>query len=154
MTRTKNRVYIVVPQQHPSDFVRELVKDYPGVTVNGELDDCRETRTEMKRCPVCGYPMQLRYKKAYGLKLWICSNEPEICDFMTNNLKGGDLPILKCDCCKDGYLIVKEGWGEPFLGCTNYRADRSGCNRAISRDKYLRSVKPFLMNEILFLTGF
>lgn len=97
----------------------------------------------MKRCPVCGYPMQLRYKKAYGLKLWICSNEPEICDFMTNNLKGGDLPILKCDCCKDGYLIVKEGWGEPFLGCTNYRADRSGCNRAISRDKYLRSVKPF-----------
>ena len=49
---------------------------------------------------------------------------------MTNNLKGGDLPILKCDCCKDGYLIVKEGWGEPFLGCTNYRADRSGCNRA------------------------
>lgn len=143
LTRTKNRVYIVVPQQHPSDFVRELVKDYPGVTVNGELDDCRETRTEMKRCPVCGYPMQLRYKKAYGLKLWICSNEPEICDFMTNNLKGGDLPILKCDCCKDGYLIVKEGWGEPFLGCTNYRADRSGCNRAISRDKYLRSVKPF-----------
>lgn len=119
LTRTKNRVYIVVPQQHPSDFVRELVKDYPGVTVNGELDDCRETRTEMKRCPVCGYPMQLRYKKAYGLKLWICSNEPEICDFMTNNLKGGDLPILKCDCCKDGYLIVKEGWGEPFLGCTN-----------------------------------
>ena len=71
-----------------------------------------------------------------------CSNEPEICDFMTNNLKGGDLPILKCDCCKDGYLIVKEGWGEPFLGCTNFRADRSGCNRAISRDKYLRSVKP------------
>lgn len=142
LTRTKNRVYIVTPQQHPSDFVRELVKDYPGVTVNGELDDCRETRTEMKRCPVCGYPMQLRYKKAYGLKLWICSNEPEICDFMTNNLKGGDLPILKCDCCKDGYLIVKEGWGEPFLGCTNFRADRSGCNRAISRDKYLRSVKP------------
>ena len=37
LTRTKNRVYIVVPQQHPSDFVRELVKDYPGVTVNGEL---------------------------------------------------------------------------------------------------------------------
>ena len=142
LTRTKNRVYIVTPQQHPSDFVRELVKDYPGVMVNGKLDDCRETRTEMKRCPVCGYPMQLRYKKAYGLKLWICSNEPEICDFMTNNLKGGDLPILKCDCCKDGYLIVKEGWGEPFLGCTNFRADRSGCNRAISRDKYLRSVKP------------
>ena len=116
LTRTKNRVYIVVPQQHPSDFVRELVKDYPGVTVNGELDDCRETRTEMKRCPVCGYPMQLRYKKAYGLKLWICSNEPEICDFMTNNLKGGDLPILKCDCCKDGYLIVKEGWGRTVFG--------------------------------------
>ena len=139
LTRTKNRVYIVVPQQHPSDFVRELLRDYPNVMLRGDLDEKQECDGgEAKYCPICGYPLQLRYKKAYGLKLWICSNEPEICSFMTNNLKGGDLPILKCNKCRDGYLIVKEGKGEPFLGCTNYKADRSGCNNVMTRDYYLK----------------
>ena len=107
--------------------------------LRGDLDEKQECDGgEAKYCPICGYPLQLRYKKAYGLKLWICSNEPEICSFMTNNLRGGDLPILKCDKCRDGYLIVKEGKGEPFLGCTNYKADRSGCNNVMTRDYYLK----------------
>ena len=100
------------------------------------VDDSTDTQLQ-NRCPVCGYPLQLRYKKAYGLKLWICSNEPEICDFMTNNLKGGVLPIMKCDKCRDGYMIVKEGKGLPFLGCTNYTPDGTGCNNMISHDAYL-----------------
>ena len=142
LTRTKNRVYIVTPQEHPSEFVVELLKDYPIIKVNGDLviDDYTETQLQ-NRCPVCGYPLQLRYKKAYGLKLWICSNEPEICDFMTNNLKGGVLPIMKCDKCRDGYMIVKEGKGLPFLGCTNYTPDGTGCNNMISRDAYLHLYK-------------
>lgn len=138
LTRTKNRVYIVTPQEHPSEFVVELLRDYPNIKVNGDLvvDDSTDSQLQ-NRCPVCGYPLQLRYKKAYGLKLWICSNEPEICDFMSNNLKGGVLPIMKCDKCRDGYMIVKEGKGEPFLGCTNYKIDRTGCNNMISKDAYL-----------------
>ena len=139
LTRTKNRVYIVTPQQHPSKFVTEIVQDYPNVLVHGKLNRSQiRTLSTEKRCPVCGYPLQLRYKKAYGLKLWICSNEPEICDFMTNNLRGGILPILKCDKCRDGYLIVKEGTGKPFLGCTNYKPDNSGCNNVMNQDRYLR----------------
>ena len=90
----------------------------------------------MKRCPVCGYPLQLRYKKAYGLKLWICSNEPEICDFITNDLHGDDMSILKCDQCKDGYLIIKQGKSRPFLGCTNYSTDGKGCNRMMTNKEY------------------
>lgn len=143
LTRTKNRVYIVAPKEHPSEFVTELLNDYhSSISVHGDLvlDETADTQA-VKRCPVCGYPLQLRYKKAYGLKLWICSNEPEICDFMTNNLKGGELPIMKCDKCRDGYMIVKEGKGLPFLGCTNYNADGSGCNNMISRDTYLRLYK-------------
>ena len=138
LTRTKNRVYIVTPKEHPSEFVVELLKDYPKIKVNGDLvlDDTTESMV-VNRCPICGYPLQLRYKKAYGLKLWICSNEPEICDFMTNNLKGGVLPIMKCDKCRDGYLIVKEGKGSPFLGCTNYKPDKTGCNNMLSKDSYL-----------------
>lgn len=140
LTRTKNRVYIVAPKEHPSEFVTELLNDYYSeIKVHGDLvmDETIDNQITNK-CPVCGYPLQLRYKKAYGLKLWICSNEPEICDFMTNNLKGGILPIMKCDKCRDGYMIVKEGKGLPFLGCTNYNSDGSGCNNMISRDNYVK----------------
>ena len=136
LTRTKNRVYIVTPQQRPSEFVRELLKDYQKVTLRGQIDEQSRNTSEMKRCPVCGYPLQLRYKKAYGLKLWICSNEPEICDFITNDLCGDDMSILKCDQCKDGYLIVKKGKNRPFLGCTNYTRDGKGCNRMMTYNEY------------------
>lgn len=137
LTRTKNRVYIVTPQQRPSAFVRELLRDYPNVVLRGKLDDTSADRKESKSCPVCGYPLQLRYKKTYGLKLWICTNEPEVCDFMTNNLRGGDLQIMKCNQCRDGYLIVKDGKKEPVLGCTNYKKDGSGCNNLMTHEYYL-----------------
>lgn len=142
LTRTKNRFYIITPQQHPSEFVLELIRDYPQVEVFGKIDKEPQEKALDKRCPICGYPLQLRYKKAYGLKLWICTNEPEICDFMTNNLVGDEMSIMKCDKCKDGYLIVKDGRGTgPFLGCTNYKADKTGCNNYITKDFYLRKYK-------------
>ncbi|MDO4801598.1 MAG: UvrD-helicase domain-containing protein, partial [Prevotellaceae bacterium] len=142
LTRTKNRVYIITPQQHPSEFVLELIHDYPQVEVFGKINKEPQEKTLDKRCPICGYPLQLRYKKAYGLKLWICTNEPEICDFMTNNLAGDEMTIMKCDKCKDGYLIVKDGRGSgPFLGCTNYKADKTGCNNYVTKDFYLQKLK-------------
>jgi DNA helicase-4 len=60
---------------------------------------------------------------------------------MTNDLSGGILPILKCDCCKDGYLIVRTKDRTPFLGCTNYKADKSGCNRKINLTYYENMLK-------------
>ncbi|SFW39125.1 DNA helicase-4 [Prevotellaceae bacterium HUN156] len=141
LTRTKNRVYIVTPQQRPSEFVRELVRDYPNVTLRGLLDNAQKNTGEIRHCPICGYPLQLRYKKAYGLKLWICSNEPEICDFLTNDLRGNGMSILKCDQCKDGYLIVKQGKSLPFLGCTNYTSDGKGCNRMMTYKEFVDLTK-------------
>ncbi len=145
MTRTKNRVYVVVPKDRPSRFIAELVQDYPSIEVHGELNikkDVDPIITVMKQCPVCGYPMQHKYKPNFGLRLWICTNEPEVCDFITNDLRGGTLPILKCDRCTDGYLIVKPGkdGSEPFLGCTNYKRDGTGCSRTMTKEycnKYL-----------------
>ena len=136
LTRTKNRVYIVTPQQRPSEFVRELVEDYPNVTLRGQLDERQQNTGDIKHCPICGYPLQYRYKKAYGLKLWMCTNEPEICDFLTNDLRGNGMSIIKCDHCKDGYLIVKPGKSSPFLGCTNYTSDGKGCNRMMTNKEY------------------
>ena len=144
MTRTKNRVYIAVPQQRPSRFVAELVHEYDTVCVNGNLDISKTDSPDIsmiKRCPICGYPLRLRQKKDFGLRLWLCTNEPEICDFMSNDLSGGILPILKCDCCKDGYLIVRKKDNTPFLGCTNYKTDKSGCNRKINLTYYENMLK-------------
>ena len=141
LTRTKNRVYIVVPEQHPSKFVTELISDFKNVKVNGKINEVDDANSaDIKRCPICGYPLQLRYKPHYGLKLWLCSDEPEICDFMTNDLRGGELSILKCDRCQDGYLIVKEGKLGPFLGCTNYKSDKTGCNGTMTKDYYLKHI--------------
>ena len=141
LTRTKNRVYIVAPEQHPSKFVTELISDFKNVKVKGKINEVDDANpANIKRCPICGYPLQLRYKPHYGLKLWLCSNEPEICDFMTNDLRGGKLSILKCDKCQDGYLIVKEGKLGPFLGCTNYKSDKTGCNGTMTKDYYLKHI--------------
>lgn len=139
MTRTKNRVYIITPEQHPSEFILELIREYPNVLVIGQINEevANNTRA-IKKCPICGYPLQLKWNKNYGLRLWICTNEPEVCGFMTNDLNGGELSIQKCPKCRDGYLVVKQGVSEPILGCTNYKHDKTGCDCLMSKDYYKR----------------
>lgn len=135
MTRTKNRVYFIAPEQNPSEFLLELKHDYRNVVLRGNWsEDPATTPFFKKTCPMCGYPMQYRYKAAYGLRLYICTNEPEVCGFMTNNYSAGKLSIIKCDQCRDGYLIVKTKREDNsfMLGCTNYKADGTGCTRAMS----------------------
>ena len=141
LTRTRNRVFIVTPERRPSDFIKELLgepQNYPNVVLKGELKaDLALSSVIRDRCPLCGYPMRFRWNKNYGLKLWICGNDQEVCGFMTNDKRGGELSIQKCDWCKDGYLIVKRGNSEYILGCTNYKPDRSGCGRLLNRAHYL-----------------
>ncbi len=142
MTRTKNRVYFVAPKQNPSEFLIEIRKDYKNVVLQGSWNEDEPTRMGIKKCPICGYPLQLRYKNAYGLRLNICSNEPEVCGFMTNDIKAGKLSIMKCDSCRDGYLIAKLAEpGDYFLGCTNYKSDGTGCSKSISKKQYYEMMK-------------
>ncbi len=137
MTRTKNRVFFVAPEANPSEFLLELKQSYKNVKLLGEWNEEEPVSIAKKPCPICGYPMQFKYKKSYGLPLYICSNEPEVCGFMTNNYKAGKLAIQKCDKCRDGYLIVKQGKDKDFfLGCTNYKANGTGCGKMISRLTY------------------
>ena len=135
LTRTKNRVLIVTPNTHPSKFICELLDDkkkYPNIELHGDIvHNIDISNYNIRQCPYCGYPLQRRFHKSYGLDLWICSNDQELCGFMTNNLEGGDLCIEECSECTDGYLIVKHGPQGYFLGCTNY--DAHGCNTTKSR---------------------
>ena len=137
MTRTKNRVFFVAPEKNPSEFLLELKRTYKNVKLLGEWNEEEPISIAKKPCPICGYPMQYKYKKAYGLRLYICTNEPELCGFMTNDYRAGKLSIQKCDKCRDGYLIIKKGKADDyFLGCTNYKFNNCGCNNMVSRLAY------------------
>lgn len=138
LTRTKNRVYIITPQYRPSKFILEIKDQFTNVILKGEELNPTEENDFRRKCPKCGYPLQRRksnFKFNSNTKsLWICSNDPEICGFMTNDLLGGHLSISKCPECEDGYLVVKaiknkegQDTGNRMLGCTNYKKDGTGC---------------------------
>jgi len=125
LTRTKNRVYILTPQHKPSRFLIELINDFAiphSQNLNMETVDLFRLR-----CPACGYPLKYEFNKNYGLGLYLCTNEPEVCDFMTNS-KTHLLDIYKCERCKDGYMIVKSKGDDAFYGCTGYDSQaKAGC---------------------------
>lgn len=134
LTRTKNRVYIAAPKNRPSRFLVELIKDYKlpcTEDINMQIVDQINLR-----CPKCGYPLKREYNKNYGLDLWICTNEVEVCDFMTND-KVHRHDIIKCGKCDDGYLIVRRNSknGDVFYGCTNYYRDGDKCTNMIPLPK-------------------
>ena len=96
--------------------------EFPSENVNMETIDLFRLR-----CPVCGYPLKYEFSKNYGLTLYLCTNEPEICDFMTNG-KSHLYDIYKCDQCADGYMVVKTKGNNVFYGCTNYdNSAKNGC---------------------------
>lgn len=134
LTRTKNRVYIMTPQHKPSRFLIELIKENNlshSDKLNMEVVDLFSLR-----CPVCGFPLKYEFNKNYGLNLWICTNEVEVCDFMTND-KVHKHDIFKCPKCKDGYMIVKMNPknGNVFYGCTNYFNSQAQCKNMIPLPK-------------------
>lgn len=139
MTRTKNRVFCIAPEQNPSEFLLEIKRDYKNVVLRGSWNEQEYHPAYRNICPICGYPLQFKYKNAYGLRLYICTNEPEICSFITNDLSGKKMQIQKCGQCADGYLIVKRsnnGVASPFLGCTNYSRDGKGCVSSVTMHAY------------------
>ena len=155
LTRTKNRVYIVTPQYRPSKFIIEIKDKFPNILVQGDELEPKDSLDIHISCPYCGYPLQRRMNKNFPFAnmIWICSNDSEVCGFMTNDLKGGRLAISKCPDCEDGYLIIKQvrnTFGKDsnnrLLGCTNYKQDGTGCNRCINvqdftQDKEILSIK-------------
>lgn len=148
MTRTKNRVFFVAPEQNPSEFLLELKRDYKNVVLQGEWNE-EVVKNQKKACPLCGYPLQLKYKKAYGLRLYMCTNEPEVCGFMTNEYRAGKMSIQKCDKCRDGYLVVKQGTDAGFfLGCTNYKKNGTGCSKMLNK-KYFYEQMGYELEENL-----
>lgn len=159
LTRTKNRVYIITPQTKPSSFIMELKNRFTNITLRGvELVPSNDVPLKF-HCPVCGYPLQKRRSnlatKSDIKQLWICSNDPEVCGFLTNDLMGNPtkLSICKCPECYDGFLIVKpmknagKDTGRRMLGCTNYKSDGTGCNAMILPHDFTQDSSRLLVDE-------
>ncbi len=144
LTRTKNRVYIVTPEHHPSKFILEIKDKFTNVILRGVELTPEDSIDARMACPMCGYPLQRRRNKNFkiGKTIYICSNDPEVCGFMTNDLKGGRLAISKCPSCEDGYLVVKAvrkdgvDTGQRILGCTNHKPDGTGCSFIMRPDNF------------------
>ena len=144
LTRTKNRVYIITPQLKPSKFILEIKDKFTNVVLKGDKLRPIEYSENRIKCPYCGYPLQRRQNRNFKFSntIWICSNDPEVCGFMTNDLHGGKMSISKCPDCEDGYLIVKPvknnqtGNTHYILGCTNYKQDGTGCNTTMNISNY------------------
>lgn len=126
ITRTKNRVYLAAPLHHPSRFLVELILDYK--LPHPEGMNMETVDLFRLRCPVCDFPLKYEFNKSYGLSLYLCTNDAEVCDFMTNDpVHRHD--IFKCPECPDGYMIVKKSpkYDSVFYGCTNYTNPERSC---------------------------
>ena len=147
LTRTKNKVYILTPKYRPSKFILELNSNYKNVLVVGEKIEPDVNFDNLLKCPLCSYPLQRRSNNNFKIpgEIWICSNDPEICGYVTNNPRGGKMSISKCPKCSDGYLIVKKvpdpSKEKYILGCTNYLKDGTGCNAYLVDNKYTQDLE-------------
>lgn len=130
LTRTKNRVYIIAPRYSPSKFLLEI-KDENDVYKDYTFEDVTSPQKRLGNyCPHCGFPLYYTKSVYFDKSMYICSNDSEVCGFVSNNIKGGKTSIKKCPDCQDGYLFIKKMINKEhyFLGCTNYKNDKTGCN--------------------------
>lgn len=131
LTRTRNRTYILTPENRPSRFVMELVEKYH-LHMEKELNYRPYVDKHLRAvCPKCGYPLRKEYNHNYGLTLYMCTNEPEVCDFMSNREEPlGDIHL--CRACQKGYMIIKHNskTGQYFYGCTNFDTKGIRCRHS------------------------
>ncbi len=152
MTRTKNRVYMIVPKNHPSRFITEIKDSYTNIILNGPALENVDYNDYRYKCPRCGYPLQRKRKyfnrSTKELDLFVCSNDPEVCGFVTNDIAGGNMCIEKCPQCLDGYLIVKKmkNSNKRMLGCSNFN-DHGGCSYVIMGQNYSPSAEKTSQNK-------
>lgn len=62
MTRTKNRVFMIAPEQNPSEFLIELKRDYKNVVVHGDWNENDAFRTKHKNVHYVGILCSLNIK--------------------------------------------------------------------------------------------
>ncbi len=130
LTRTKSRVYIIVPASKPSPFVLEL-KENIHVEFKDDVVKNYQNQIESLTCPHCGFYLKREYFDPMNQYVYRCTNDKNICDFITTELTY-KVPIKPCPKCKKGFIIFKtivSNHDQKLLmcGCTNYREEEIAC---------------------------
>lgn len=131
LTRTRNSVYLISPDNNPSIFIEELKKDFH---IRYDNSTCAVSIQDNPTCPVCqnGH-LVLRENSSNSSRFLGCSNYP-LCDTTLRNIEilGN---YIKCNQC-GGYMVKREGMYGAFYGCTNYPF----CQNTLGIDKHTKSV--------------
>ena len=115
ITRTKNRTYLIAPENHYSCFLEELISNN---LVSFDQNDKKINLSSPPKCLKCKKGnLVLRKNLNSNTEFLGCSNYPH-CDFTIN-----DINVLKeqiiCNKC-GGYIIEKSTSKGTFYSCSNY----------------------------------
>jgi len=113
LTRTRNKTFLLVPDQNASEFANEIK-----ALCYLEIPDGESLIVNNPKCPRCKTG-RLVIRQANDTNKYFagCSNFPA-CDFTNNDISIIEYPI-KCPNC-GGFLVVRNSKHGQFLGCTNY----------------------------------
>lgn len=113
LTRTKYRTYLLVPDNRPSAFAKELIeKQHIPYQPIGNI----QSITNHPQCPKCKTG-HLVTRKSGNREFLGCTNYPT-CDYTINDTSVLIRPIFCPEC--GGYLVKRKGKFGAFYGCTNY----------------------------------
>lgn len=115
ITRTKNRTYLIAPENHYSQFLEELISS------NSVQKAENENKINIENPPKClkcekGH-LILRNNNTTNQEFLGCSNYP-FCDFTINDINILQKQVI-CQKC-GGYIIEKHSSKGSFYACSNY----------------------------------
>ncbi len=114
LTRTKNRVCVLVNGDRPSEFMT----DFPITDNVQQMDLSIEQNDTQMLCPKCKTGHLVRRKNEKTGSVFIgCSNYPK-CDYTVNSTRAVE-DKKRCPRC-GGFLTLRPGKYGAFYGCSNY----------------------------------
>ncbi len=142
VTRAKQGVYLVSSSDNPSAFIQEILEDdyKPHLVTIGD-------NAERHVCPRC-QGRTIRLKEGQYGEWWACLNYPfcpgklTICSSCSAGVvaptstaadssfecSGCGKGFVRCPVCKVAAMLQREGKFGPFLGCSGWRRDGTGCD--------------------------
>ena len=126
VTRTKNRAYVLVNGNRPSEFMGEF-KTSRAVAIQSDTEQAMASEIACPRCKT-GH-LTVRKNESTNRYFVGCSHYPQ-CDYTVNDTSVMNEP-KHCPRC-GGFMVKRKGRYGTFYGCTNYPR----CNYTERQENY------------------
>jgi DNA helicase-4 len=124
ITRTKSYVFILVSQNRPSSFVKEIEKECSIMNLQRTF-----VNNAPVYCPRCKSGQMILRDGPNKRRFFGCSNYP-YCTYTINDLQAVR-ENRRCPLC-GGFMVYRKGRYGSFYGCSNYNtASKQGCTYTI-----------------------